>query len=58
MEEAEKSQGRLIKSAGDIASDFQRESLRSKIKKVDDEESLAAAIRQRAASMGNKTWAV
>lgn len=58
MEEPAKSTLKPIKSSSDIMSDAQQEALRLEIVKIDDPESLAAAIRQRAASLGNKSWTV
>jgi hypothetical protein len=58
IEEVAKLTLKPIKSSSDIMSDVQQEALRSEIIKSDDPESVAAAIRQRAASLGNKSWAV
>jgi hypothetical protein len=46
------------RSESNLASDAQQISLKSTLVKQNDPESVAAAIRQRAASLGNKSWAM
>jgi hypothetical protein len=57
-EEPAKASMKTNRSTSDLASHAQQITLKSTLVKQNDPESVAAAIRQRAASLGNKSWAM
>lgn len=57
-EEPVKASMKTTRSSNDLASAAQQISLKSTLIKQDDPDNVAAAIRQRAASLGNKSWAM